>query len=63
MWHGIVQVLQMAEKPSEGNSLLSRTKVEIADKAVAKALETALKDFHSLSHISISPTLGVQLLP
>jgi len=38
------------EKPSEGNSLLSRTEVEIANKAVPKALVSALKDFHSLSH-------------
>ena len=31
------------EKPSKGILLLSRTEVEIADKAVAKALESASK--------------------
>jgi len=43
------------EKPSKRNILLSRTEVEIADKAVAKALESALKDFRYQLHTSISP--------
>jgi len=54
-WHGVVQVLQTAGKVLWRKF---RTEVEIADKAVAKALEFALKDFYSFSFILDNIRIG-----